>query len=77
MLSKACTDIRFLYSAQGGIFNKILYMRNVHLAKGQACTQETNQSFRQGGCYIRIMTARVQLKKSLFVSLKLPGAKKN
>jgi hypothetical protein len=42
----------------------------VHSTKGQAYSQETNSSSCQIRCYIRTMTARVQLKKNLVVSLK-------
>jgi hypothetical protein len=41
----------------------MLYVLYVHLTKDQAYSQETNPSSRQTGCYIRSMTARVQLKK--------------
>jgi hypothetical protein len=45
------------------IFNNMLYVRNVHLTKGQAYSYETNPSSRQRGCYIRTIKVRVQLKK--------------
>jgi hypothetical protein len=51
--------------AKGRIFNNVLYLRYVHLTKGQAYSYETNPSFRQRGCYIKTMTAKVQLKKSM------------
>jgi hypothetical protein len=44
-------------------FNNMLYVWNVHLTKCQACSWETNSSSRQRGCYIRTITAGVQLKK--------------
>jgi hypothetical protein len=39
----------------------MLYDRNVHLTKSQAHSEETSPSSRQRGCYIRAITARVQL----------------
>jgi hypothetical protein len=62
---------------QKRIFSNMLYVRNVHLTKGQACSYETNLSSRQRGCYIRTIIARVKLKKSLVVSLKGLDAKMN
>jgi hypothetical protein len=47
-----------------------MYVRYVHLTKGRAYSKETNPS-RQRGCYIRTITARIQLKKSLVVGLKV------
>jgi hypothetical protein len=58
-----CTDRRLVCSAKGRIFNNMLYVRNVHLTKGQAYSWATNPSSRQRGCYIRTITARVLLKK--------------
>jgi hypothetical protein len=55
----------------------MLYMRYVHLTKGQAYSQETNASSRQRGCYIRTITAKAQLKNSLVVGLKELDAKTN
>jgi hypothetical protein len=56
----------------------MLYVRYVHLTKGQAYPYEINPSSRQGGCYVRTMIARVQLqKKILVVILKGLGAKTN
>jgi hypothetical protein len=52
-------------------------MRNVYLTKSQAYSYETNPSSRQRGCYIRTITARVQLKKTLVVGLKGLDAKTN
>jgi hypothetical protein len=37
----------------------------------------TEPSSRQGGCYIRTMTADIQLRKNVIVSLKGLGAKTN
>jgi hypothetical protein len=34
-------------------FNNMLYVRNVHLTKGQTYSLQTNPSSRQRGCYIR------------------------
>jgi hypothetical protein len=36
LLCKACTDRGLVYSAKGIIFNNMLYMRYIHLTKGQA-----------------------------------------
>jgi hypothetical protein len=59
-------------------FNNMLFVRNVHLAKGQAYSQETNPSSRQAGYKgIRTITAKVQFKKSLVIGLKGPDAKMN
>jgi hypothetical protein len=54
-------------------------VRYVHLTKGQAYSQETKPSSHQRGCYVRTITARVQLKEkiSLIVSLNGLGAKTN
>jgi hypothetical protein len=44
----------------------LLHVRNIHLRKGQAYSWETNPSSRQRECCIRIITARVQLKKKVW-----------
>jgi hypothetical protein len=79
VLCKTCTDRELVYKTKGRIFNNMLYMRYVLLAKGQVCSQETNRFSCQRGCYIRTMTAKVQLKKkkieTLVVSLYKLGAK--
>jgi hypothetical protein len=62
---KACTDTEIVYSAKGRICNNMLYERYVHSTKGQAYSYETNPSSRQRGCYIRTMTARVQLRNNI------------
>jgi hypothetical protein len=77
MLYKVWTDRGVVYSAKGRIFNNMLYVRYVHLTKSQAYSQETTPSSRQRGCYIRTMTGRVQLKRSLLVILERFGAKTN
>jgi hypothetical protein len=46
------------------MFNNMLYVWNIHLKKCQAYSWETNPSSRQRGCYIRTITAGVQLKKN-------------
>jgi hypothetical protein len=43
------------------VVNNMLYVRNVHMTKGQAYSQQTNPSSRLRGCYIRTNTATVQL----------------
>jgi hypothetical protein len=54
----------------------MLYVPYVHFDKGHAYSLETDPFIRQRGCYIRAMTARVQLKKkSLVVILKGLDAK--
>jgi uncharacterized protein (DUF2132 family) len=45
------------------IFNNMLYVLYVHLAKGQAYPQEITPSSHQRKYYVRTMTARVQSKK--------------
>jgi hypothetical protein len=70
MLCKACTDKGLVYSAKGRILKNMVYVRNVHFTKGQAYSWERTPSSRQRGSYIRTITARFQLKKSLVVSLK-------
>jgi hypothetical protein len=59
LLYKARTDRGLVCSAEQRVFNNMLYVRYVHLTKGQAYSFSC-----QIGCYIRSMTARVQLKKS-------------
>jgi hypothetical protein len=49
------------FSGRKGIPHAICAIRT--LDKGEACSQETNPSSPQRECYIRIMTARVQLQK--------------
>jgi hypothetical protein len=46
-------------------FNNMPYVRNVHLTKSQAYSQQTNSSSVQRGCYVRINTARVQLGEKI------------
>jgi hypothetical protein len=58
------TDRGLVYSAKL-IFNNILYVIYLHLTKGQAYSQETDPPSRLRGCYIRTMTARVQLQKEI------------
>jgi hypothetical protein len=65
LLFKACADRGLVYSAEGRVFNNLLYVRYVRLAKDQAYSQQANPSSRQRGCYIRTITARAQLKKKL------------
>jgi hypothetical protein len=50
-------------NAKETISNNMLYVRDVYLTKGHACSQETNPSSRQRGCYVRTIAARIQLKK--------------
>jgi hypothetical protein len=59
---KAWAERGLVYRTKGRIFNNMLYVRYVHLTKDQAYSEKTNPSSRQSGCYIRTMTARVQLK---------------
>jgi hypothetical protein len=50
-----------LYTVQKEeIFCNMLYVWYIHLTKGQAYSYGANPSSHQRGCYIRIMTARVQ-----------------
>jgi hypothetical protein len=81
MLCKAWTVRRLVRvcSAPGTIFNNMLYVRYVHLTKGQSYSYETHSSSPQRVGYTRTMNARVKLqkKKSLVVSLKGLGAKTN
>jgi hypothetical protein len=51
------------HSAQGRIFNNMLYVRYIHLTKAKPI-RRANPSSHQRGCYIRTTTARVQKKKS-------------
>jgi hypothetical protein len=46
-------------------FSNMLYVRNVHLTKGQAYLQERKPSSRQRGCYKRTITERVQMGKRI------------
>jgi hypothetical protein len=69
-----------VYSAKVGIFNNILlvYGGNLNFTKSKAYSKAANPYSRQRGCYIRTITARVQLEKiSLFTGFKGPGAKAN
>jgi hypothetical protein len=56
MLCKTYTDRGLVCSAKGRFFNNMLSLRNKHLMKGQA-------HLLVRGCYIRTITARVQLEK--------------
>jgi hypothetical protein len=40
------------------------YVRYINLMKGQAYSKDTNPYSRQTGCYVRIMTTRIQLKEN-------------
>jgi hypothetical protein len=77
MLFKAWTKRGLVYSARGRIFNNMLYVRYVHMTKGQACSWETNLSSRQRGCCIRTMTVTVQLQKIISSWASGLGAKTN
>jgi hypothetical protein len=59
LLCKACTDRGLAYGASGRIYNNLLYVRYVHLTKGQAYSLETKSSC-QTGCYIRTISDRDQ-----------------
>jgi hypothetical protein len=50
-------------SAKGRIFNYTLYVRYVHLTKAKHSRKRQTSSSHQGGCYIRTITASVQLEK--------------
>jgi hypothetical protein len=62
---KAWTDKGFVFNAKARIFNNMLYVRYVHLTRPSIFIRDN------------IRTARVQLKKIMFVILEGLGAKTN
>jgi phosphoketolase len=52
-------------------------MQYIHLTTSQTNSQETNPFSHQRGCYIKTITARVQLKQSLIIGLNMLDAKMN
>jgi hypothetical protein len=71
---KACTDRGLVCSAEAKVFQNIPYVRNVHLTKGLAYSQETNPSSRLRECYIRTITVTVQLEEGKISGRESQGA---
>jgi hypothetical protein len=78
LFCKACSGKGLAYSAKRRILNGMLYVRNVHLTKGQTYSLMINATSCQDGSYMKTNTARAQLKKEyLAVSLKRLDTKTN
>jgi hypothetical protein len=79
LLCKVCTDTGLAYSAQGRIFNNMVYCRNVRLTKGQTLSIRDKPNFSSKRMLRKDYYCKgsVERKMSLVLGLKGLDAKTN